>query len=64
MKEMSIEEIRKEGMAALRERLGPAGTITFLQDLGINKGNWTEERHEILGKKSMAEIVAEIKQPK
>ena len=56
MKEMSIEEIRKEGMAALRERLGPAGTITFLQDLGINKGNWTEERHEILGKKSMAEI--------
>ena len=64
MSEMSKEQIYQEGMAALRERLGVDGMITFLQGLGINQGNWTEERNEILGKKSLEEIVAEIKQAK
>tara|TARA_Y100001937_G_scaffold128390_1_gene204361 strand:+ start:3293 stop:3487 length:195 start_codon:yes stop_codon:yes gene_type:complete len=64
MSEMSREQIYQEGLAALRERLGVDGMITFLQGLGGDKGNWTEERHEILGKKTMDELLEEMKQPK
>lgn len=60
-KTMTLEEIRHEGMSVLRDRLGVSGMIRFLQDIGINRGNWTEERHKIMDDKSVDEIFAEIK---
>ncbi len=57
---LTREEIRREGMHALREKLGVRGMIEFLQDMGINRGNWTEDRKRILGEKSIDEIVKEI----
>lgn len=61
---LSKDEIRREGMHALREKLGVRGMIEFLQGIGINRGNWTEDRKQILGEKSIEEIAKEIEQMK
>ena len=44
-KPMTIPEIRREGLQALLERLGPAGTLQFLQQYDPGHGNYTKDRH-------------------
>ena len=41
----------------LRRELGVAGLIRFMQALGLNRGNWTEERKEALKDLSLEEII-------
>jgi hypothetical protein len=41
----SLEEIRKEGFAALRQRLGRAGMIRFLQQFETGQGDYARDRH-------------------
>ncbi len=41
----TLDEIRREGLAALRERLGRAGLIRFLQQFELGSGNYARERH-------------------
>ena len=55
------EETLRNGMAALREKLGVSGMIQFLQALGINRGNWTEERKEILKDMTVDRLYAEAR---
>lgn len=42
----SLEEVRQVGLDALRERLGPADMIRFLQQFESGSGDYARERHE------------------
>ena len=54
------EDIREEGFAILRERLGRGGFARFLRSIFKSRGDYTAERHKLLGKQTIAEICAEI----
>ena len=43
-----LEKIRREGLKALKEKLGVEGMIKFIQMYSDGKGDYTEERREIL----------------
>lgn len=43
-----LEKIRREGLKALKEKLGIEGMIKFIQIYSDGKGNYTEEREELL----------------
>lgn len=58
---MTPEEIRKEGLKALVERLGVVGAIRFLQQFEIGEGDYTKDREKFLDDKSVDELVEEIK---
>jgi hypothetical protein len=42
----TLEEIRKVGLEALRERLGRAGMIRFLQQYETGSGDYANERRD------------------
>ncbi len=64
MKNQTLEEIRAAGMEVLRQHLGIVGMIRFLQYHERGYGNYSKERHEWLGEKSIKEIADEIKKIK
>ncbi len=41
----TLEEVRQEGLAALRERLGRADMIRFLQQFEVGSGDYARDRH-------------------
>ena len=43
-----LERIRKEGIKALKDKLGVEGMIKFIQMYSDGKGDYTEERRELL----------------
>ena len=43
-----LEKIRREGLKALKEKLGVAGMIKFIQMYSDGKGDYTKEREELL----------------
>ena len=43
-----LEKIRREGLKALKEKLGVEGMIKFIQMYSDGKGDYTQEREEIL----------------
>ena len=43
-----LEKIRREGLKALKEKLGVEGMIKFIQMYSDGKGDYTEERKENL----------------
>jgi len=45
----SAEEIRKIGMDALAEALGPMDAVRFLQSFDLGRGDYTRERSHVLG---------------
>lgn len=45
-----LEKIRREGLRALREKLGTAGMIKFIQMYSIGEGDYTKERRKKLKK--------------
>jgi hypothetical protein len=55
-KEKTLDEIRREGLAALRERLGVAGMARFLQQFEHGAGDYASERRDWVDKTSMDEI--------
>ena len=54
---MSLNDIRKKGIEALAEALGPIGMIRFLQQLDVGKGNYTEERRKWLDNLTIDDVV-------
>jgi hypothetical protein len=44
---MKQAEIRKNGYQALIDSLGVVGTLRFLQQLDIGRGDYTLERHQV-----------------
>ncbi len=61
---MSPNEIRKKGIEALAEALGPVGMIRFLQQFDIGNGNYTEERRKWLDDLTIDDVVTKIKSKK
>ena len=43
-----LEKIRRDGLKALKDKLGVDGMIKFIQMYSDGKGDYTEERREIL----------------
>ena len=59
-KSMTLREIRREGLQALLDRLGPAGTVRFLQQYELGRGDYTKERHQWLDGVTIDEVVKDI----
>jgi hypothetical protein len=59
---MTLLEIRREGFQALLDRLGPAGTIRFLQQYDPGRGDYTRDRHLWLDSLGDDETVAAVQQ--
>ena len=57
---MTLPEIRKIGIEALIDRLGPAGTIRFLQQFDPGRGNYAKDRHAWLDQLTLDEIAKSI----
>jgi hypothetical protein len=57
-----MPEIRKAGLEALIERLGPEGTLRFLQQYNPGQGDYTAERHQWLDSLTLEEIEKSIRQ--
>ena len=57
---MSLEEIKIEGIRVLRENLGIVGMIRFLQQVEKGWGDYTKEREGWLGDPSVEEICEEV----
>lgn len=53
---LTLEQIRREGLEALRERLGPAGMIRFLGQFDNGAGDYAKDRHEWVDGTSLEEI--------
>jgi hypothetical protein len=41
----TLDEVRREGLEALRERLGRADMVRFLQQFETGRGDYAKERH-------------------
>lgn len=52
----TLDEIRREGLEALRERLGRAGMIRFLSQFSNGSGDYAKERHEWVDATSFDDI--------
>ena len=55
------DKVRARGVKALVRELGPAGMVQFMQQFTGGKGDYTKERHKVLGTLSVNQIVADIK---
>ena len=60
-KTMTIPEIRKAGLEALRERLGPAGMLQFLQLYDSGQGDYTKDRHAWLKDVSVEDVAQSVR---
>ena len=58
---MSLNEIRKNGIDALTEKLGTVGMIRFMQQDETGYGDYTKEREELLGNPTIEELAKSIK---
>ncbi len=54
----TLDQIRREGLEALRERLGRAGMIRFLQQFETGAGDYASERHEWVDRISRSDLKA------
>jgi hypothetical protein len=55
----STEEIRRIGIEALAEALGPLDAVRFLQSFDLGRGDYTKERSHVLGL-TLDEIISGI----
>lgn len=56
----TLAELRRVGLDALVKALGPVGMARFLQQFGSGRGDYTAERHAILGNPTVDELVDEL----
>lgn len=55
---LTLEQIRRKGLAALHRELGKAGTIRFLQQFETGSGDYANERHDWVDRTSLDDIRA------
>ena len=55
---LTLEQIRRKGLAALRRELGKEGMIRFLQQFETGSGDYARERHSWVDRMSLADIRA------
>jgi hypothetical protein len=56
--------IRKLGIEALNEKLGPPGMVEFMRQFDSGYGDYTKERHNWLDKLTIEDVSNEIKKIK
>ncbi len=59
---LSDPEVRRAGLEALSERLGPAGLIRFLRMFDPGRGDYTAERHKWLDGLTVDDIIRSIEE--
>jgi len=52
----TLDEVRQEGLEALRERLGRADMIRFLQQFETGDGDYARQRHAWVDQTTLQEI--------
>ena len=52
---------RKNGLNLLKRGLGVAGFIQFMQDYGLNEGDYTNDRQKWLKEKDVNTLINNIK---
>lgn len=52
----TLDEVRREGLEALRERLGRADMIRFLQQFETGRGDYANDRHPWVDRTTLEEI--------
>ena len=52
----TLDDVRREGLEALEERLGRADMIRFLQQLETGAGDYAQQRHDWVDRTSLDEI--------
>jgi hypothetical protein len=60
IRNMTNEEIRIAGLAALVKEPGPVGMVRFLQNYETGTGNYTKERHNWLKEGDVESLANEI----
>jgi hypothetical protein len=55
-KDKTLEQIRREGLAALKEHLGVAGMVRFLQQFENGSGDYATERRDWVDETSLEDI--------
>ncbi|TFG19153.1 MAG: hypothetical protein EU529_16655 [Promethearchaeota archaeon] len=61
---MNPVDIRKKGIEALNNALGPVGMVRFLHQFESGSGDYTKERHIWLKDKDIDSILEEMKPDK
>lgn len=61
-KPQSLEEIRRNGLEALAQALGPVGMVRFLQQFETGRGDYTNERHQWLAQNNVRTIAEQMRQ--
>ena len=61
LNERTPAEIRRIGWEALREKLGPAGSLRFILEYDRGEGNYTELRKKLFKDKTVRDIIQDIK---
>lgn len=61
LNELTPAEIRKAGWEALRDKLGPAGTLRFILEYDRGEGNYTELRKNLFKGKTVRDIIQDMK---
>ncbi|MDR2748084.1 MAG: hypothetical protein LBB77_11640 [Treponema sp.] len=59
-----MNTIRKLGIEALNEKLGPVGMVEFMRQFDSGYGDYTKERHNWLAGLTIEDISNEIKKMK
>ncbi len=59
--EMTLEQVRQLGIAALTQQLGMVGMIKFLQQSETGWGDYTKEREQWLGNPDLKNLFNAIK---
>lgn len=54
--QMTIEEIKKKGFAALMRELGPVGYVRFMQQFVGRQGDYTKDRAKWVGKLDLSDL--------
>jgi hypothetical protein len=52
----TLDEIYREGLEALRDRLGRAGMVRFLQQFETGQGDYASARHEWVDRLSLEDL--------
>ena len=58
----TLEQIRRMGFEALRDRLGRAGMIRFLQQFDTGQGDYARERHQWVDETTLEQVRASVKE--
>jgi hypothetical protein len=52
----TLDEVRRDGFEALRQRLGKADMIRFLQQFATGHGDYSRERHQWVDETTIEDV--------